>query len=161
MFSQTVEYALRAVMFVASHNGTPVSSERISEQMHVPRAYLSKVMRGLVVAKIVESQLGPNGGFVMARPIDRIAVLDVLNAVDPLRRINTCPLGRPDHVKLCPLHREMDNAMHQIECRLREVTIAQLQEQDIATGELAIIHSPPASKPAVPRKRGRPSSRKV
>lgn len=157
MFSQTVEYALRAVMFVAGSGGMPVNSERISKQMHVPRFYMSKVMRGLVVANIIESKYGPNGGFILAKPMDQISVLDILNAVDPLSRITSCPLGRPDHVKLCPLHREMDDAMHHIECRLRNVSIEQLQEKDLATGSLAIINAPRLDHPIGPARRGRQS----
>ncbi len=155
MFSQTVEYALRAVMLVAGAEGTPVNSERISKQSRIPHAYLSKVMRGLVVAKIVKSQLGPNGGFVMAREIGSVSVLDVVNAVDPLRRITSCPLGRADHVVLCPLHREMDDAMHHVECRLKEVSIAELQERDNATGPLAMINTNVASSVKLPAARGR------
>ncbi len=160
MFSQTVEYALRAVMFVASTDGVPASSERISQQMRIPRAYLSKVMRGLVVSKIVESQLGPNGGFLMNRPINQITVLDVVNAVDPLARIKSCPLGRADHVKLCPLHREMDDAMHHVESRLRKITIAELQKQDIASGSLAIVNGQ-ATPTTVKKKRRRRSSKEM
>lgn len=161
MFSQTVEYALRAVMLVAGADGMPLNSERISEQMQIPHAYLSKVMRGLVVAKIVKSQLGPNGGFVMARDITRVTVLDVVSAVDPLRRITACPLGRPDHVKLCPLHREMDDAMHHVECRLRQVSIAELQERDSATGPLALLKTPPKAtgRPTVRGRRTKKLSR--
>jgi Rrf2 family protein len=155
MFSQTVEYALRAVMLVAGADGTPVNSERISEQMRIPHAYLSKVMRGLVVGKILKSQLGPNGGFVMARDIDRVSVLDVVNAVDPLRRITSCPLGRADHVELCPLHREMDDAMHHVECRLKAVSIAELQERDSSNGPLALL-SPVAVTRTVRRPTGGP-----
>lgn len=154
MFSQTVEYALRAVMFLAGSDGTPASSERISHTMRIPRAYLSKVMRGLVVANIVESQLGPNGGFVMARTIDQVSVLDVVNAVDPLRRITSCPLGRPDHLKLCPLHREMDNAIEHVEKRLRGVTIKQLQMQESSAGSLALVNHPERRTP-LPVRRGR------
>jgi len=152
MFSQTAEYALRAVMFIAGADGVPANSERISAGMHVPRPYLSKILRDLVVAKIVESLLGPNGGFVMARPINKVTVLDVINAVDPLRRITECPLGRADHVKLCPLHSQMDAAIAHVECTLKGVTIEQLRQQDNAGGTLAMVRpNANAKPPAKPR----------
>jgi Rrf2 family transcriptional regulator, nitric oxide-sensitive transcriptional repressor len=126
MFSQTVEYALRAMMYLAEHPGDAASSEVISVAMRVPKPYLSKVLRDLVEAELVNSTRGKKGGFVLARGAQAITVLDVVNAVDPIKRIKTCPLGRPDHVTLCPLHKQMDSAVEHVECSLRSTTLAQL-----------------------------------
>jgi Rrf2 family transcriptional regulator, nitric oxide-sensitive transcriptional repressor len=126
MFSQTVEYALRAMMYLAEHPDAPASSERISDAMQVPKPYLSKILRDLVVADLVNSARGPTGGFALARPAAKVTVLEVVNAVDPIKRITACPLGRPDHVKLCPLHKQMDEAIEHVECSLRGTTLAQL-----------------------------------
>lgn len=152
MFSQTVEYALRAVMCLAGSNGEPVSSERISQQMQIPRAYLSKIMRDLVVAGLVKSLLGPNGGFALCKSADKVCMLELVNAVDPLRRIEKCPLGRPDHVKLCPLHRQMDETMEQVEKSLSSVTIGQLAAEDADRGRQAMLR-PLGAKPVSPRNR--------
>jgi Rrf2 family protein len=140
MFSQTVEYALRAAMYLAEHPDSAASSERISEAMQVPKPYLSKILRDLVVAEIVTSMRGPNGGFVLARPAHSITVLDVVNAVDPIKRIKTCPLGRPDHQQLCPLHRQMDSAIEHVECSLRSTTLAQLA---MSTASLPVLQLQP------------------
>ena len=126
MFSQTAEYALRAMVYLAENDGTPCGSERISVATQVPKAYLSKIMRDLVVANLVTSSRGPNGGFVMtAKPL-HVAVLDVVNAVDPIKRITTCPLGRPNHQTLCPLHRQMDAAIEHVESSLRATFLSEL-----------------------------------
>jgi Rrf2 family protein len=126
MFSQTSEYALRAAMYLTEHPEVPASSECISEAMQVPKPYLSKILRDLVVAGLVRSLRGPRGGFGLAKPANTITVLDVINAVDPIQRITRCPLGRPDHQQLCPLHRQMDVAIQQVECSLRATSLAQL-----------------------------------
>src|SRR5690349_511493 len=111
MFSSTVEYALRAMMHLASLDGAPETSERIAAQTRVPSGYLSKVMRDLVVADLVTSFRGRRGGFVLARPPASITILDVVSAVDPIRRIDKCPLDNPAHAELCPLHRRLDQAL--------------------------------------------------
>jgi Rrf2 family protein len=126
MFSQTAEYALRAVLYLAEHPDTAASSELISGAMQVPKPYLSKILRDLVLAELIKSLRGPNGGFVLARPSHQITILDIVNAVDPIKRITSCPLGRPDHLTLCPLHRQMDSAAEHVECSLRSTTLAQL-----------------------------------
>ena len=131
MLSQTIEYALRAMIHLASLDpGTAVNSETIAERTRVPKGYLSKILRDLVVASLIDSQRGPNGGFSLARPPDRVSILDVVNAVDPIRRITKCPLGNPAHVQLCPLHRRLDDAIAMIERDFRRTTLAEV----LATG---------------------------
>ena len=55
-----------------------------------------------------------------------LTVLDVMEAVDPIRRIRSCPLGIKGHTNLCPLHRRLDQAMALVENALQESTIAEL-----------------------------------
>lgn len=126
MFSNTTEYALRAAVYVASLGGQSVRSERIAEVTKVPSGYISKVMRDLVVAGLVTSQRGPNGGFALARPAEAISVLDVVNAVTPIHRITSCPLGNPEHLNLCPLHRRLDDAIAGIERAFSATTLAEI-----------------------------------
>src|SRR5262245_55651805 len=105
MFSQTVEYALRAMIHLAGLNGVATTSQSIALRTSVPPGYLSKVLRDLVVARLVASYRGPGGGFMLARDPARITILDVVNAVDPIQRIHHCPAGNPEHADLCALHR--------------------------------------------------------
>ena len=56
---------------------------------------------------------------------DKLTILDVVSAVDPLQRIKSCPLGLREHgVKLCALHRRLDNAMESVEEAFRNSTLA-------------------------------------
>ena len=127
MFSQTAEYALRAVVWLASAGGAPLATREIARAAQVPPDYLSKVLQSLGRAGLVEAQRGKHGGFVLARPAAAVTVLEVVNAVDPLRRIRTCPLGLRGHGRrLCALHRRMDEALAQMEAALGSTTIAEL-----------------------------------
>lgn len=134
MFSQTVEYALRAMVHLAAlPTDRSVSSECIAAETKVPSGYLSKILRDLVVAGLVTSQRGPRGGFALARSPRETTMLDVINAVDPIKRIKECPLGNPDHVQLCPLHLRLDRAMDDIECEFRRTTLDEIIESGAAT----------------------------
>jgi Rrf2 family transcriptional regulator, nitric oxide-sensitive transcriptional repressor len=126
MFSQTVEYALRAIVYLADQGGSPCTTQQIAEVTHVPPGYLAKVMQSLSRAGLVSSQRGLHGGFALAKSAKTLTVLDVVQAIDPLRRIESCPLGLEGHLSLCPLHRRLDNAVVMVEKALRESTIAEL-----------------------------------
>src|SRR5262249_3555651 len=91
----------------------------------VPVAYLSKVLQSMVRGGIATSQRGLHGGFLLARKPEAITILEVVNAVDPIRRIRECPLGFPAHgVNLCPLHRRLDGALASVEKAFNESTLA-------------------------------------
>lgn len=127
MFSQTVEYALRAAVHLAARAPEPQTTEQIAEATLVPRAYLSKVLQSLVRGGIVQTQRGVGGGISLKRPADKLTILEVVNAVEPIERIHTCPLGLSSHGKrLCPLHRRVDAAMATVEEAFRGTTLAEV-----------------------------------
>lgn len=127
MISQTVEYALRAVVTLAQNQGKPCTAQRISEITEVPGPYLSKLMQLLVRGGLVQSRRGLHGGFVLAKSSDELSVWDVINVVEPLKRIHECPLRIGSHkTNLCPLHRRLDDAMASVEQEFRNATIGSL-----------------------------------
>lgn len=126
MISQTVEYALRAMSNLASLGGVATTSEAIARATRVPQGYLSKIMRDLVRADLVRSFRGPHGGFVLAREPGSITLLDIVNAVDPIRRITGCPLEDPRHANLCPLHRCLDDALAHLEQTFRSTSLGSM-----------------------------------
>ena len=143
MISQTAEYALRAVVHLATLEKSGSSSQtvmQIAEGTRVPAGYLAKVLQVLSRTDLIVSQRGLGGGFRLGKPAGEISIYEVIQAVDPLQRIRECPLGLEAHgTNLCPLHRRLDDAMLLIEEQFRSTTIAELVE-------------PPAPR------RGRPSS---
>jgi Rrf2 family protein len=126
MISQTAEYALRAIVFLADQ-GEARTTQEIAATTRVPPSYLSKVMQALSRAGVVRSQRGLHGGFTLAKAPDELSVWDVIEAVDPIQRIRTCPLGIKAHgTKLCPLHRRLDDALALVENAFRESTVGDL-----------------------------------
>lgn len=129
MFSQTVEYALRAVVHLAMHAPHPQKTADIAAATQVPTAYLAKVLQGLREKEIVVLQRGIGGGVSLARQPAEFTILDIVNAVDPIQRIRGCPLDLKSHgVRLCALHRRMDDALRQMEAAFGNTTLAELLE---------------------------------
>jgi len=127
MISQTAEYALRAVVYLAKHTGTAYTTEQIAKVTQVPAPYLSKVLQPLIKARLVQSQRGLGGGFSLSKAAEEITILQVINAVDPIERIEACPLGLDSHSgNLCPLHKRLDDAVGLIEAAFAKTTISEL-----------------------------------
>lgn len=158
MFSQTVEYALRAMVVLANAPDNPRTARSIADVAKLPTDYLFKVMRPLVRAGLVVAQRGKRGGFMLGRDPGEVTILDVVNAVDPIHRIQSCPLKLKSHgVRLCPLHRKMDSALAMVEEALKSSTLAEVLGTNDAIRPLceipvAKVKTQPAISPALPRR---------
>jgi Rrf2 family protein len=138
MFSQTVEYALRAIVYLAGQEAGR-TTQQIAEVTKVPPAYLAKVLQNLNRAGLVRSQRGLYGGFTLGKPPADLTIWEVVQAVEPIKRIKTCPLELESHrARLCPLHKKLDDALAVIEKAFSESSIAD------------ILAEPTTSKPLCP-----------
>ncbi|MCZ7644245.1 MAG: Rrf2 family transcriptional regulator [Planctomycetota bacterium] len=103
----TGEYALRAMAHLAKRPDKEYALARaIGKELDIPPNYLSKVLQSLARAGLLESQRGRNGGFRMARTPKQISLYDILSAVEPMNRYETCILGRKvcRDEDACPIH---------------------------------------------------------
>jgi len=140
MISPTAEYALRAVVAIAQGGGEVVVTSSLVEMTKVPAGYLPKVLQTLRRAGLVHSRRGLGGGFTLAKAPEKITVLDVVTIVDPIKRIERCPLGIDSHSSvLCPLHRRLDEAAEMVEKSFATTTIAEL---------ISKVNHTPLCKPA-------------
>ncbi len=127
MFSQTIEYALRVITFLAANPNESRTNASLAEGTKVPAGYLYKILNTLERAGFVRSQRGKNGGYSLNRPPEQLTLLDIVQAIDPIPRIRTCPLNLKSHgMRLCPLHKRLDDAYALIEKTFRETFISEL-----------------------------------
>jgi Rrf2 family protein len=127
MISQTTEYALRAVVYLAQHPSESWTTRQIAAATRVPAGYLSKVLQGLSRSGLITSQRGRHGGFQLTGDPAQLTVLQVINAVEPIRRIHSCPLKLTTHDGgLCPLHKRLDETIEQVENSFRNTTVLEL-----------------------------------
>lgn len=118
-----------------------VTGARLAAAFELPAPYLTKQLQALVAAGLLRSTRGPNGGFALARPLERITMLDVVEAIegtDPAFRcteIRQCGIGRgtPDPARAFRSPCNIAGAMHAAEEEwrrsLRASTLADLQGQ--------------------------------
>jgi len=129
MLSQTSEYALRAAVILAGQPDGPLTTQQIAAAGQIPLDYLSKVLQLLNRAGLVTAMRGKGGGFTLTRHPAEMTVLEIVNAVDPLRRIRSCPLKLAEHRhRLCPLHSKLDQALASVERAFASTSLAELVE---------------------------------
>ena len=145
MISQTVEYALRAVCYLASQAPDARTTGQIAAATKVPAAYLSKVVQNLNRGGIVRSQRGVGGGVALVKTPAELTLLEVVNAVEPIQRIRECPLGLKTHgVRLCPLHRRLDNALAAMEAAFGRTTLAEVLAEPTSSTPLCDVSDLPS-----------------
>lgn len=75
-------YAVRAMLdLTVNSNGNPVRLQEISNRQNISLHYLEQLFRKLRNGRTVKSVRGPGGGYVLARPMDEIAIKDILDCV--------------------------------------------------------------------------------
>jgi Rrf2 family protein len=147
MFSNTVEYALRAVVYLAYEAPEGRTTAQIAEATRLPKDYLAKIIQELAEKGIVHTRRGVGGGISLAKTPEEVTILDVVNAVEPIQRITTCPLGLVAHgPRLCPLHKRMDAALATVEEVFRKTTLAEVLAEPSESIPLCETATPQALK---------------
>ena len=90
--SRKIDYALRAVIHLADEEGRdrPCSVAEIASRERIPRQFLEKIVQELIHGGLVRSRRGPHGGYVLARPAERVTFRDVIEAVEGPISLNAC-----------------------------------------------------------------------
>lgn len=107
IFSKKCEYGLQAVLFLSSvETNTAVPAEEISRNLKIPKEFVSKILQELTFSGIVASKKGKKGGFMLAKPLFKIRLIDIVTSIDGFDVFNRCVLGFPNcsNEFPCPLH---------------------------------------------------------
>ncbi|WP_433330354.1 RrF2 family transcriptional regulator [Spirillospora sp. CA-294931] len=81
--SEGVEWAAHCCLLLDwLDDGRPVSTGRLALGFDLPPPYLNKQLQALVRAGIATSTPGARGGFRLARPLDKITMMDVVAAIE-------------------------------------------------------------------------------
>ena len=87
------EYALRAMVCLAAEAPEWVTARDLATRANVPAAFLSKILRRLVRAGLIEGQRGHHGGFRLLRPAADVRIADVLSAAQVEAAPARCAFG--------------------------------------------------------------------
>lgn len=131
VFSRAAEYAIRAMVFLATQPSGKVSGAReISEAEQIPGPFLWKVLQNLTRRKLIRSFKGVRGGYELARPAASISVDDIVIATDGGGTLEGCVLGLSEcsEENPCPLHNSWKDVRLRLTEIMEETTLADLAE---------------------------------
>lgn len=129
MLSQTAEYALRAVLYLAERAGVrTVRVGEMAEALGIPRNYLSKILHLLARAGVLASTRGKTGGFQLAVPAERLRLHEIIAPFDRIDERRRCLLGRPQcsDRTACLAHTRWKEVADTVATFFRETTVADL-----------------------------------
>ena len=97
--SKKLLFAIDAVIDIAHHGMEgPVQIGDIAERQGIPRRYLEQVLQHLVRSGILMGRRGPRGGYRLARPANKIEMLEVVQALEgaiaPMECFQLTPEGK-------------------------------------------------------------------
>jgi Rrf2 family iron-sulfur cluster assembly transcriptional regulator len=143
-------YAVTAMLDLAIHDGDgPVALADIAKRQGISLSYLEQLFARLRKRGLVRSVRGPGGGYQLGRQAGRIAVSDVIWAVDEMVDATRCA-GRENcqGEERCLTHDLWHDLSHQIRDFLSGIDLAELVERrrvrEVAARQDRMVVNPPA-----------------
>ena len=135
IFSKKCELGLQAVLFLSIKKDKMIlNATEISEELKVPKEFVSKVLQNLTLSGIVASRKGKNGGFFLGKPASQIRLIEIVLSIDGLEMFHNCVLGFPgcSPDSPCPVHNEWGKLRDETYKMLNESSLEELKEKTIS-----------------------------
>jgi Rrf2 family protein len=134
--SRKVDYALRAVIHLADAEAAEriCSVGEISSKERIPRQFLEKIVQELIHKGLVRSRRGPRGGYVLARPADKMTFRDVIEALEGPIALNNCTGDHADCslIGACGMERIWREGQRRVMDLFESTTIASVRHSRMA-----------------------------
>lgn len=75
-----------------------INTATLAERTGSSRHHIAKILQRLAKDKLLASNRGPTGGFVLNKPAKKISLLDIYESIEGKVEITECPLDNP----ICP-----------------------------------------------------------
>ena len=131
--SAKTDYAVRALLILASRAPELIKVEALAAQQGLPRKFVEAILSELRRAGLVRSQRGAEGGYALARPADEITIGAVIRVVDgPLAEVRGL---RPHETEYTGVAEHLPDVWVAMRAALRHV-LDETTLHDVLTGKL-------------------------
>ena len=91
--NRMTDYAILVLGVLHSRQDSLLSSGQIAEAAQLTQATAAKVIKALVAADLVRTQRGIRGGCQLSRPVNRISIAEVVEAIEGPVALTACVDG--------------------------------------------------------------------
>jgi Rrf2 family protein len=128
-------YGLRAISALAEQGtATPMKAGEIAERQHIPIKFLEAILSQLKGGGYVNSRRGAEGGYVLARPADKLPIGEIIRFIDgPLAPVDCVSVSRPKECEYpghCPFFGLWGRVRKAISEVVDQTTFADLIEEN-------------------------------
>jgi Rrf2 family protein len=129
-FSTTTEYAIKILAYMAQDETRLYTSIDIFNHLKIPFRYLRRLLTGLAKSGLIASIQGKDGGYKIARKLQDISLLDIVNSVDRKQLEGQCFFGFDACVltEKCAMHEKWAGIRRIIREVLSTTTLLELKE---------------------------------
>ena len=131
---RNTDYALRLALLLAQRckDGQVLSARVLAREASVPGPVTSKLLQKLQSSGIAASKMGSGGGFYLARPPEKISLLQIIEAVQGPINVNRCLLGdyKCPLKGRCPLNPKLKKVQTEIESVMSGLLLSELARED-------------------------------
>ncbi|WP_136248910.1 SUF system Fe-S cluster assembly regulator [Halomonas borealis] len=126
--SRLTDYAAVVMAQIARHPEQPHAAAELSEAVQVPHPTVSKTLKMLVRAGLLESRRGAQGGYSLARPASQITAGDIIAAIEGPVAMTECSQAEGDCelVDTCGVSDNWQRVSLAVQTLLHSVTLAHL-----------------------------------
>jgi len=126
--SRLTDYATVVMTCIAAHPGDVVSTAQIAEEAHLELPTVSKLLKSLGHAGLVDSFRGVNGGYRLARPAQQISLADIVEAIEGPLGMTECTLseGQCEREAQCGVRGSWQRINHVLDNALRTMSLADM-----------------------------------
>ena len=130
LLTKESDYAIRALITIASATSSSSKASEIAREEGISWLFLRRLLQRLAVVGILTSQKGRSGGFSLARPPEKINLVDVITAFQGKVELSEClvrgkPCCRRPH---CPVRKKLKALEKTIRDELAGISIAMLAD---------------------------------
>ena len=128
LLTRNTDYAIRALCFIARKEDKIVAVPELVKALKMPRPFLRKILQVLTKSGFVRSFKGIGGGFVLAKPPEKLYIIEVARTFQGALNLNECLLKKElcPNRKACCLKKRIDSIERHLLSELESITIAGL-----------------------------------
>jgi len=126
--SQTTSYAIRALACLQQQSCTTRLIRDIAKSADIPKPYLARIINKLTHRGLVVAKRGYAGGITLARPADKVSLLEIIEAVEGPKWISPCLLNMEScgHPEVCPTREVWERVSQQLRTALDKAKLADI-----------------------------------